>query len=91
LVLTVTPREDKIGLKKRNRAEPLYVTFKNLFEHLLGDNCLHCAVSSPFAKRKSIVETLCRKGCNLNEKNKEYLTPLHIATGPVELLYVHKN
>ncbi len=45
-------------------------------------------MSSPFAKRKSIVETLCRKGCNLNEKNKEYLTPLHIATGPVvALLY----
>jgi hypothetical protein len=38
-------------------------------------------VSSPFPKRKSIVETLCRKGCNLNEKNKEFLTPLHIATG----------
>jgi hypothetical protein len=45
-------------------------------------------VSSPFAKRKSIVETLCRKGCNLNEKNKEYLTPLHIATGLSGLLYI---
>ena len=34
------------------------------------DTPLHCAVSSPFPKRKSIVEMLYRKGGNLNDKNK---------------------
>ena len=55
--------------------------------YVVGDNCLHCAVSSPFPKRKSIVETLCRKGCNLNEKNKEFLTPLHVATGQDKFVF----
>lgn len=35
---------------------------------------------SPYPKRKQVVETLVRKGAHLNEKNKELLTPLHIAT-----------
>ncbi|KAK7463981.1 hypothetical protein BaRGS_00038021 [Batillaria attramentaria] len=35
--------------------------------------------SSPFPKRKQVVELLIRKGANLNDKNKDYLTPLHIA------------
>jgi ankyrin repeat protein len=26
-----------------------------------------------------VVEMLCRKGANLNDKNKECLTPLHVA------------
>ena len=44
-----------------------------------GDNAVHCAVVSPFSKRKSLVEMLYRKGANLNDKNKEFLTPLHCA------------
>uniref|UniRef100_A0A8D8SAP2 Poly [ADP-ribose] polymerase n=1 Tax=Cacopsylla melanoneura TaxID=428564 RepID=A0A8D8SAP2_9HEMI len=44
-----------------------------------GDTPLHCAVSSPYPKRKQIVEMLVRKGAHLNEKNKELLAPLHIA------------
>lgn len=40
----------------------------------------HCTVMSPYPKRKQVVETLVRKGAHLNEKNKELLTPLHIAT-----------
>ena len=44
-----------------------------------GDNAIHCAVASPFPKRKSVVEMLYRKGGNLNDKNKEFLTPLHLA------------
>ena len=44
-----------------------------------GDGALHCAVASPFPKRKSVVEALCRKGANLNDKNKELLTALHAA------------
>lgn len=35
---------------------------------------------SPYPKRKQVVETLVRKGAHLNDKNKELLTPLHIAT-----------
>lgn len=35
---------------------------------------------SPFPKRKQVVETLVRKGAHLNEKNKELLTSLHVAT-----------
>ena len=52
------------------------VNFKHPYSH---DTPLHCAVSSPFPKRKSVVEILHRKGANLNEKNKEFLTPLHVA------------
>lgn len=35
--------------------------------------------SSPYPKRKQVLEILVRKGAHLNEKNKEFLTPLHIA------------
>lgn len=31
------------------------------------------------SKRKQIIELLCRKGAQINEPNKEQLTPLHIA------------
>ena len=44
-----------------------------------GDNAVHCTVASPFPKRKAIIEMLYRKGANLNDKNKELLTPLHVA------------
>ncbi|KAK7873962.1 hypothetical protein R5R35_012971 [Gryllus longicercus] len=52
------------------------VNFKHPYT---GDTPLHCAVSSPFTKRKQVLETLIRKGAHLNEKNKEFLTPLHVA------------
>ena len=52
------------------------VNFKHPHSH---DTPLHCAVSSPFPKRKAVVEILHRKGANLNDKNKEFLTPLHVA------------
>ena len=39
----------------------------------------HCAASSPIPKRKQVVEALIRKGATLNDKNKEFVTPLHIA------------
>lgn len=39
----------------------------------------HCAVTSPYPKRKAIVESLIRKGAHLNEKNKELLAPIHLA------------
>jgi len=80
---------DPQRLKKFLTAE--VINFKQPYT---GDSALHCAVASPFPKRKSLAETLCRKGCNLNDKNKEFLTPLHLATDKshydvMELLLKH--
>jgi tankyrase len=52
------------------------VNFKHPYT---GDTALHCAAASPFPKRKHVTEALIRKGANLNEKNKEFLTTLHVA------------
>ena len=52
------------------------INFKHPYSY---DSPLHCAVVSPFPKRKSVVDILYRKGSNLNEKNKDLLTPLHLA------------
>ncbi|XP_015929424.1 poly [ADP-ribose] polymerase tankyrase-2 [Parasteatoda tepidariorum] len=52
------------------------INFKHPFT---GDTALHCAVSSLYPKRKQVCEILIRKGASLNEKNKEFLTPVHIA------------
>lgn len=41
---------------------------------------MHCAVASPYPKRKQVIETLIRKNAAMNEKNKDFLTPLHVAT-----------
>ena len=51
-------------------------------------------MSSPFVKRKQVADLLVRRGAALNEKNKELLTPLHVATDcnhadAVELLLKH--
>ena len=57
------------------------VEYENYFFSFIvsGDNAAHCAVCSPFPKRKSVAEMLYRKGANLNDKNKDFLTPLHSA------------
>lgn len=34
---------------------------------------------SPYPKRKQVIELLIRKGALLNEKNKDFLTPLHLS------------
>ncbi|OWK00372.1 TNKS [Cervus elaphus hippelaphus] len=39
----------------------------------------HCAVASLHPKRKQVTELLLRKGANVNEKNKDFMTPLHVA------------
>ncbi|XP_077966089.1 poly [ADP-ribose] polymerase tankyrase-2-like [Styela clava] len=49
------------------------------------DTPLHCAVASPYPKRRQISETLIKKGASLNEKNKDLLTPLHIAADKAHL------
>ncbi|XP_033757082.1 poly [ADP-ribose] polymerase tankyrase-1-like [Pecten maximus] len=56
-----------------------YMEVVNIKHPYSGDTALHCAASSPFPKRKQVVELLIRKGANLNDKNKDYVTPLHIA------------
>ncbi|XP_051533470.1 poly [ADP-ribose] polymerase tankyrase-1-like isoform X3 [Myxocyprinus asiaticus] len=43
------------------------------------ETALHCAVASPHPKRKQVTEMLLRKGANVNEKNKDFMTPLHVA------------
>ncbi|XP_031410443.1 poly [ADP-ribose] polymerase tankyrase-2 [Meleagris gallopavo] len=40
----------------------------------------HCAAASPYPKRKQVCELLLRKGANINEKTKDFLTPLHVAS-----------
>lgn len=54
----------------------------------------HCAVASTGSKRRGIVEALLRKGAPLQEKNKEFLTPLHVCADKghcdiMELLLKH--
>ncbi|KAK2876855.1 hypothetical protein Q8A67_020951 [Cirrhinus molitorella] len=50
------------------------------FKHpLTQETALHCVSTSPYPKRKQICELLLRKGANVNEKNKNFLTPLHLA------------
>ncbi|XP_049764090.1 poly [ADP-ribose] polymerase tankyrase isoform X3 [Schistocerca cancellata] len=62
--------------KVKKYLSPDVVNFKHPYT---GDTPLHCAVASPYPKRKQVMETLIRKGAHLNEKNKDFLTPLHIA------------
>lgn len=52
-----------------------------LFAHpFTGDTALHVIAVSAFPKRKQIVEVLVRKGSQVNVKNKDLLTPLHLAS-----------
>lgn len=50
--------------------------FKHPFS---GDTPLHYAVVCNHSKRKQISDLLIRKNANLNEKNKDFLSPLHLA------------
>ena len=62
--------------KAKKALTPDTINFKHPYSY---DTPLHCAAASSFAKRKGVVETLYRKGANLNDKNKDLLTPLHLA------------
>ncbi|GLD63224.1 tankyrase-2-like protein [Lates japonicus] len=44
------------------------------------ETALHCVSASPYTKRKQVCELLLRKGANVNEKMKDLLTPLHLAS-----------
>uniref|UniRef100_A0A2R5LDL0 Poly [ADP-ribose] polymerase n=2 Tax=Ornithodoros turicata TaxID=34597 RepID=A0A2R5LDL0_9ACAR len=73
-LLEAARQADIARLKKYNSVD--VINFKHPFT---GDTALHCAVMSPFPKRKQVVELLLRKNVIVNDKNKELLTPLHIA------------
>lgn len=45
-----------------------------------GDTPLHVVSGSVFSKRKQVLEILIRKGADCNAQNKDFLTPLHVAT-----------
>lgn len=51
----------------------------NFVHPYTSDTPLHIAVVSVYPKRKQVVEILIRKGALLNEKNKDFLTALHLA------------
>ncbi|XP_060527236.1 poly [ADP-ribose] polymerase tankyrase isoform X2 [Cylas formicarius] len=74
LLLEGARQADNAKIKKY--LTPDVVNFKHPYT---GDTVMHCAVSSMYPKRKQVVEGLIRKGAHINEKNKEFLTPLHIA------------
>ncbi|XP_067908702.1 poly [ADP-ribose] polymerase tankyrase-2 isoform X4 [Heterodontus francisci] len=44
------------------------------------ETALHCAAVSSYPKRKQVAELLLRKGANVDEKTKDLLTPLHMAS-----------
>jgi tankyrase len=51
----------------------------NFVHPFTGDSPLHVVAISAFPKRKTILEILIRKGANPDLKNKDLLTPLHLA------------
>ncbi|XP_063817725.1 poly [ADP-ribose] polymerase tankyrase-2 isoform X1 [Pseudophryne corroboree] len=89
--LLLAAREaDAARIKKHLSME--IVNFKHPQTH---ETALHFAASSPYPKRKQVCELLLRKGANVSEKTKDFLTPLHIASGKghndvVEVLVKHE-
>uniref|UniRef100_A0A667WVU7 Poly [ADP-ribose] polymerase n=1 Tax=Myripristis murdjan TaxID=586833 RepID=A0A667WVU7_9TELE len=68
-------READMAKAKKTMALEI-INFKHPHTH---ETALHCAVASPHPKRKQVTELLLRKGANVNEKNKDFMTPLHVA------------
>uniref|UniRef100_A0A674E9X1 Poly [ADP-ribose] polymerase n=1 Tax=Salmo trutta TaxID=8032 RepID=A0A674E9X1_SALTR len=68
-------READVAKAKKSLALEI-INFKHPQTH---ETALHCSVASPHPKRKQITELLLRKGANVNEKNKDFMTPLHVA------------
>uniref|UniRef100_A0A8C5SY06 Poly [ADP-ribose] polymerase n=1 Tax=Laticauda laticaudata TaxID=8630 RepID=A0A8C5SY06_LATLA len=69
-------RESDVNRVKKHLSLEI-VNFKHPQTH---ETPLHCAASSPYPKRKQVCELLLRKGANINEKTKDFLTPLHVAS-----------
>ncbi|XP_075791247.1 poly [ADP-ribose] polymerase tankyrase-2 isoform X3 [Pelodiscus sinensis] len=74
-LLQAARESDVARIKKHLSLET--VNFKNPQTH---ETALHCAAASPYPKRKQVCELLLRKGANINEKTKDFLTPLHMAS-----------
>ncbi|XP_061590340.1 poly [ADP-ribose] polymerase tankyrase-1-like isoform X2 [Cololabis saira] len=68
-------READMAKAKKTLALEI-INFKHPHTH---ETALHCAAASPHPKRKQVTELLLRKGANVNEKNKDFMTPLHVA------------
>uniref|UniRef100_A0A8C9XW98 Poly [ADP-ribose] polymerase n=1 Tax=Sander lucioperca TaxID=283035 RepID=A0A8C9XW98_SANLU len=68
-------READMAKAKKTLALEI-INFKHPHTH---ETALHCAVASPHPKRKQVTELLLRKGANVNEKNKDFMTALHVA------------
>ncbi|MGH0119707.1 UNVERIFIED_CONTAM: hypothetical protein FKN15_058660 [Acipenser sinensis] len=84
-------RETDVALIKKHITLDI-VNFKHPQTH---ETALHCAATSPYPKRKQVCELLLRKGANVNEKTKDFLTPLHMASEKshndvVEVLLKHE-
>ncbi|XP_055036759.1 poly [ADP-ribose] polymerase tankyrase-1 isoform X4 [Misgurnus anguillicaudatus] len=73
-LLQASREADMTKVKKTLALE--IINFKHPQTH---ETALHCAVASPHPKRKQVAELLLRKGANVNEKNKDFMTPLHVA------------
>ncbi|XP_058043864.1 poly [ADP-ribose] polymerase tankyrase-2 isoform X5 [Ahaetulla prasina] len=69
-------RESDVNRVKKHLSLEI-VNFKHPQTH---ETPLHCAAASPYPKRKQVCELLLRKGANINEKTKDFLTPLHMAS-----------
>ncbi|KAL2078216.1 hypothetical protein ACEWY4_025901 [Coilia grayii] len=73
-LLQAARQADMACLKKHLSLET--VNFRHPQTH---ETALHCASASPYPKRKQVCELLVRKGANVNQKTKDFLTPLHLA------------
>ncbi|KAM9336972.1 poly [ADP-ribose] polymerase tankyrase-2 [Symphorus nematophorus] len=73
-LLQAAREADVVRVKKHLSLET--ITFKHPHTQ---ETALHCASASPYLKRKQVCELLLRKGANVNDKNKDLLTPLHLA------------
>ncbi|XP_066146505.1 poly [ADP-ribose] polymerase tankyrase isoform X2 [Euwallacea fornicatus] len=74
LLIEAARQADNAKLKKCLSAD--IIGFKHPYS---GDTAAHAVCASLYPKRKQVLDLLTRKGAPLNEKNKEFLTPLHIA------------
>ncbi|XP_060097296.1 poly [ADP-ribose] polymerase tankyrase-2 isoform X2 [Heteronotia binoei] len=84
-------RESDVARVKKHLSLEI-VNFKHPQTH---ETALHCAAASPYPKRKQVCELLLRKGANISEKTKDFLTPLHVASEKahndvVEILVKHE-
>ncbi|XP_037282479.2 tankyrase isoform X1 [Rhipicephalus microplus] len=79
-LLDAARQADLARIKKYNT--PDVANFKHPFT---GDTSLHMVAVSSFPKRKQAIELLLRKNANINEKNEECLTPLHLAASKSHL------